>query len=315
MNNPHFIVAGERRSGSTTLYELLKQHSGVDLFPVADMDYFIKPELFQARNWVVDFDNQDEWQASHSKLAYADLFRGLDFSKKVGQKDADLLFWRKSHSRLAEFLPEAKFIFVLRNPVKRAESQYWNEFGKGREWETFEKAISLEGERSKESDYGKLHLNYLERGKYHESLEHFFKHIPQSRVHIVILEKLFKSPEIELKVIAEFLDVSVEEAQNINLLHSNKEEVLALNPKLKGTTQEKLIKTYDRFANAVIVRVTKDKDKKAALRKKYMGFGKVSLREQNKIDIQTLEGLKEYYKSANAKLEALLETDLSIWNK
>ena len=26
MNESHFIIAGERRSGSTTLYEILKQH-------------------------------------------------------------------------------------------------------------------------------------------------------------------------------------------------------------------------------------------------------------------------------------------------
>lgn len=314
MNNPHFIIAGERRSGSTTLYELLKQHPEIDLFPVADMDYFIKSELFRAREWVVDFDGEDEWQASHSKQGYAELFKDLDFTKKVGQKDADLLFWRKAHPRLAAYLPDTKFIFVLRNPVKRAESQYWNEFGKGREWEVFEMARALEEKRSQESDYGKLHLNYLQRGKYHESLTHFFQHIPKSRVHVVILEKLFKSPKAELKAIAEFLEVSVEEAQSIKLLHSNKEEVLTLNPKIKGTLQEKIINAYDRVANAMIVRATKDKDQKAALRKKFMSFGKVSLREQNKLSHSTIQDLKEYYRVPNARLEQLLQTDLSIWS-
>ncbi len=87
----------------------------------------------------------------------------------------------------------------------------------------------MEKSRSQESDYGKLHLNYLERGKYHESLRHFFEYIPKDRILVVILEKLLAQPKKELGRIAEFLEISVEEAENINLIHSNSEKVMVSN--------------------------------------------------------------------------------------
>ncbi len=67
MNNPHFIIGGERRSGSTTLYELLKRHSEIDMYHLSDMDYFIKSKLFSSKKWHVDFDTEEEWQKTHSK--------------------------------------------------------------------------------------------------------------------------------------------------------------------------------------------------------------------------------------------------------
>lgn len=315
MNNPHFIIGGERRSGSTTLYELLKRHSEIDMYRLSDMDYFIKGELFSSKDWYIDFDTEEEWQETHSKEEYTRLFEGFDFKKKVGQKDADLLFWKKAHPRLKEYLPETKFIFVLRNPVKRAESQYWNEIRKGREEKSFNEAVKLEQSRSQESDYGKLHLNYLERGKYHESLKHFFEYIPKERVLIIILEKLLSQPKKELKRIAEFLEISVEEAENINLIHSNKEDVMVLNPKFNGTFVGQTINLWDKATNGVITRISRNKDTRASLRNVFSRFGKISLRNKNKLDDKTLNDLKEYYKQPNAELEKLLDTELSVWSK
>ena len=42
MSSPHFIIAGERRSGSSTLYEILKQHPEVEMYHKSDFDFFIE---------------------------------------------------------------------------------------------------------------------------------------------------------------------------------------------------------------------------------------------------------------------------------
>jgi hypothetical protein len=106
----------------------------------------------------------------------------------------------------AKYLPETKFIFVLRNPVKRAESQYWNEVRKGREKRTFQEAVQAEEQKTL-TPWEKLHLQYVQRGCYAESLEHFFEYIPKDRVLVVILEHLFSDWENEMTKICSFLNI------------------------------------------------------------------------------------------------------------
>ena len=53
MSKPHFIIMGERRSGSTTLYHMLSQHPEVSMLQPVDFDYFIEPELIDS----ISFDN------------------------------------------------------------------------------------------------------------------------------------------------------------------------------------------------------------------------------------------------------------------
>ncbi|MEL6813065.1 MAG: hypothetical protein AAFP76_17220, partial [Bacteroidota bacterium] len=96
MNNPHFIIAGERRSGSTTLYDILRQHSEVGMLDISDFDYFIEPELFSkvpAESAV----KPKDWATSHSRQEYLYLFH--DLNGVTGQKDADLLWWKPAHAR------------------------------------------------------------------------------------------------------------------------------------------------------------------------------------------------------------------------
>ena len=290
-------------------------HPEIVMYPVADMDYFIKPELFAAREWYIDRDDEETWQKTHSCAEYTKLFDGLfEPGKIVGQKDADLLFWRPAHARLKRCLPETRFIFVLRDPVKRAESQYWNEVAKGRETsENFEEALEKEEERSRASDYGRLHLNYRERGKYIESIEHFRNHINDERFLIVILEKLKNDPDRELARIAEFLGISSEGFAQARSIHSNRQEVMEIKEKYRGTPVESLIRFYDRFAEAAIVRYTRDKDIRDALRRRFKSFGKESVRQKKTLSPALERELREYYRESIEALEHYLGYSIDEW--
>ena len=49
----------------------------------------------------------------------------------VGEKSADYLFWHPAHARMHGWIPGARIILTLRNPIERAWSMYWNEIGRG----------------------------------------------------------------------------------------------------------------------------------------------------------------------------------------
>ncbi len=308
MNNPNFIIAGERRSGSTTMYEILKQHSEVGMYHQSDFDFFIEPELF-ARSPPPTSATKD-WDTTHPISIYQGLFSGL--TGKVGQKDADLLWWKPSHQRLARHLPETKFIFILRNPVKRAESQYFNELGKGRETLSFVGALERE-EKVILSDWQKLHLQYKERGCYSKSLKHFYTFVPEHRVKVIILEELFENWSSVMSDLCKFLEIDVAEGIRIKPVHSNKEELLVRKEFSKIKPMSWIFDFWDRVSEALIVRISKNKDKRVKWRRVLRGCYYRSKRTQRRMDDDTFAKLKRYYEPYNRELENLLGKKMNHW--
>jgi len=278
------------------------------MLPVSDYDFFIEPQLF-ARS-PVDANVLDDWGETHSIDTYKELFTGLRGS--VGQKDADLLWWKPAHQRLATALPETKFLFILRDPVKRAESQYFNELGKGREALTFEQALEREAQDVL-TPWQQLHLQYKKRGCYAESLEHFFSHIPKERVLVVILEELFANWNTAMIQVCEFLGINSEEGIAIKPLHSNKEELLERKAFSKNLGLVWAFDFWDRMSEAIVVRTSKETNKRQKMRKHLRGWYYESKRKGQQLNPDIVENLKSFYKPHNEKLERLLNKKLIYW--
>lgn len=204
---PTFIIAGERRCGTTSLYRWISAHPGVYLHPRTDLNYFIEDEIAETREWRDGEADAERWEQNHRIEQLSKLFPETQCGTAIGHKGADLLFWKPAHARMARYVPDAKFIITLRNPVDRSWSHYWNEVGKGREKLAFEEAIATEQERSRRSAYARNHLSYLSRGFYNRNLEAFFKHISPSRVLIITLEQSRSLPKETMKEIYRFIGV------------------------------------------------------------------------------------------------------------
>ena len=306
MSKPDFIIAGERRSGSTTLYDILKLHPEIQMYPVSDFDYFIEPELFSNQPARIE----QSWEETHSAEEFNQIFK--DYKGLSGMKDADLLWWNHAHERLARFLPNTKFIFVLRDPAKRAESQYFNEYSKGRETRTFEEAIASE-EMGGLDHWHRLHLQYRERGCYVKSLNHFFKHIDRQRVKVVILEELFASFQEQIKEICDFLGLESGSGVDLPQKHSNREKTMVRRPYAQKGVAEKLFSAWERGTEAIITRWTSDKSKRQTLRNRWQNFYKESLRDKDHGHSELLQELRTFYKPFNKELEDLLKRKINTW--
>jgi hypothetical protein len=91
--------------------------------------------------------------------------------------------------RMADVLPDARIVFLVRDPVRRALSQYHHHRRDGAERRSPEEAL-LDPE-----------TQYLSRGRYHERLEPFLHRFHREQILVVVQERLQSSPARELRAV------------------------------------------------------------------------------------------------------------------
>jgi hypothetical protein len=105
----------------------------------------------------------------------------------TGEATPSYAYYPHALRRIAETVPEAKLILLLRDPVERAFSHYKHAKRLGKEELSFEEAISAEGERLRgeeekllEDDtynsFPYMYQSYLRRGHYAEQVERVFSY-------------------------------------------------------------------------------------------------------------------------------------------
>jgi hypothetical protein len=181
---PDFIIAGAPRSGTTWLYVLAQRHPQIAMAQpmVPEPKFFLVDELWQRG---VDY---------YSKT----WFDPLPASRVLGEKSTNYLESPEAAERISCALPRAKLIFVLRNPVDRAYSNYLWSRQNGLEDETFERALALEKQRERDvapqMRYARPHA-YFSRGLYAEHLARFFARFPREQILALRHEDIVVRPE------------------------------------------------------------------------------------------------------------------------
>lgn len=104
-------------------------------------------------------------------------------------------WYRGVAERMAALLPEARLIFIVRDPVERIVSHYWHARTKG--GERRELAAALRSESN----------IYVARSRYFAQLEPFLERFPSSRIYIGRQEDLFHRRRETMRAIFRFLGV------------------------------------------------------------------------------------------------------------
>lgn len=199
---PDFVVIGAQKSGTGRFYGLLTRHPNVKRAAVKEVHYFDN-----------HFDEGIEW--------YRRCFPppALKNGRKsiTGEATPKYLFDPLVPERMAEVVPEARLIALLRNPVDRAYSHYHMAVRKGRESRSFEEAIEerqawlLGGEdelseHERRSGVDHRHPDeYLRRGFYVDQLLRWRGFFDDGQMLVIKAEDFFKHPWESLRLVQDFL--------------------------------------------------------------------------------------------------------------
>lgn len=189
---PQFIIAGIQKSGTTYVDSLLREHDDI-FMPDRTTDYSF-------------FDNQEIYQKGIAW--YEALFPIEEKSKTLGQTSVDCAFDPESLDRIKKHIPDAKLIFVIREPISRAYSHFWHQIKMGRENKSFEKALAYEKKRTQQSYFKKKKFSYLGRSQYSQAIYKAEEMFGKENVLSIPFELFIKNELTFLNVIFKFLGVS-----------------------------------------------------------------------------------------------------------
>ncbi|MEM9074676.1 MAG: sulfotransferase domain-containing protein [Myxococcota bacterium] len=186
MTLPSFIIVGAAKSGTTALKEYLRAH----------------PDVFMARMEVRYFDNEE----NHARDLdwYEHWFEGAKAGACVGEKSPSYCYAPKAPERMAKLLPNAKLIWLFREPVARAYSHYWHSVSRGKEPMSFEEAVRSERDRLG-SNY--LRGAYLSRSYYADQVERYLAHFPKSQMLFLRYEDLKTQPDEVVRQTSSFIGI------------------------------------------------------------------------------------------------------------
>jgi hypothetical protein len=176
---PEFIIIGEMRCGSTTLWEMLDRHPSLG-FPEEKELHF--------------FDDRDgRW--SRGPDWYSNLFKQIPDGSLCGEATPDYLFHDGACERIASAIPDVRLVVILRDPKQRAWSHYWHNIRRGRETLAFGEALEAEAARMQDPDVSiRSHFSYVTRGHYVRRLQHFARFFGRDALCVVFLEELIARP-------------------------------------------------------------------------------------------------------------------------
>jgi hypothetical protein len=194
---PDFLIGGAPRSGTTWLYELLDRHPDVFMArPVTpEPKFFLVDRLYEKG---LDY-YSETWFAAASG------------GQKAGEKSTDYLESEAAADRIGRDLPRVRLVFILREPVARAFSNYlWTKMN-GLETEDFATAIALEPQRESElPDRLKFArpFSYFSRGLYADLLRPYLDRFPREQVLALKFEDIAMRPAVVAERLHRFLGVS-----------------------------------------------------------------------------------------------------------
>ncbi len=223
-----FLILGTQKSGTMAAVKNMNKHP--DVFVLKECHYF---DLY--------WDMGVNWYRKQ-------LFNtnNVNYNKNktiIGEKTPELIYVDDCALRIKQICPNAKFLLFLRDPVKRAYSN-WNmqvPGGSGVEELSFSEAIdrelnSLMGEKRV---YGTALFHYIQRGFYLDQIERFLKVFPdKSRLHIVIAEHMRSKPKETYDKIFEHIGAKP------FTFEAEDEHVGSYKSSMSEKTKEKLIKVF-----------------------------------------------------------------------
>lgn len=306
---PNFLVVGAAKAGTTSLYGYLGSHPQVFMpRTVKEPLYFVLGEEenhFQYRDWrSVTMDCSVDWDA------YRRLFRDAGNAAAIGEATPYYLPHPAAPEKIAARLGRPKIIVVLRDPVARGYSHYtYNRMRLVERAPSFAEAVKAE--LALENPW--YAIRYMRSGLYAEMVERYFDQFGRENVQVLLFEDLVGERDATLRLVYDFLGIDAahaapDEVRNVTL---EENAVTSTLYRLKGSDSAlgKLARrTHGFLTKSDVYLSTKEKffDMARDLAGKSAG-------KPERLDAETRAGLLTLVAEDTARLQTMLDRDLSAW--
>ncbi|MCR9078858.1 MAG: sulfotransferase domain-containing protein [Hyphomonadaceae bacterium] len=226
---PDILVIGAMRAGTTTLHELLRLNPMISVPAIKETDFFSSARSETPGGW--------DWYARQFD---ADKPIWCDISPRYAKRDLA----PDAAKQIAATNPDARIIFIARDPVKRAMSQYAHSFHMGHDMPSPSDLLgSVEG------------AHIVSTSRYAFNLEPYLEHF-EGRIEILDFARLQADPKLFLRDFFQAANIDGDVA-DIAAVARNTSDQLARQPKWWGKLRESRIgeTLRTRIPRAHIVRV------------------------------------------------------------
>jgi len=237
---PTFIIGGAPRSGTTLLCHLLERHPDVFLMK----PYIPEPKVFVTPT----VGGREEYLRR-----YAEGLSGASGERALGEKTSYYLENEHVPARIADTLESVRLLFIVREPVQRAYSNYLWSRKNGIETLSFEEAVRLEGTRPNPLGTGREYarpFDYLTRGRYATFADRYFSRFGAAAVKFVLYEDLERRSTTIMREIQEFIGVEpiAMDAQALGRINAARDTGEPLDRRIDASLRERMAADVHRFA-------------------------------------------------------------------
>jgi hypothetical protein len=180
---PNVIVIGAKKSGTTSLYHYLASHPDISMSREKELDFFVAE-----RNWSRGLSWYQRQFDGHAPVRgeASPYYTALPQHRGVPQ-------------RMAGIIPDARLVYLVRDPIERLISHYHMGVATGRERRSLPDAVADLSESW-----------YVAQGRYWMQLEPYLSHFPPEQVLVVDQDELARGRAAAMRRVFAFLGVDAD---------------------------------------------------------------------------------------------------------
>ena len=297
---PNFLVAGSPKCGSTSLFYYLNEHPEIFMAPQKEIHYFSSEIL----NTLDQGPKDKRVNAFHinNYRSYLNQFKKAKPSQVIGEVSPSYINYPETTiPKIKKHLGNPKIIVLIRDPVKRAYSNYFHLVREDREKLSFYEALKQEETRMKKkySDFWYYRFNSL----YYNKIKKFDDAFDE--ILILTTESLKENTEITMKLIYNFLEVNENfRTQNIQREYNS-----------GGVYKSNLVTNFFFRQSRLRSFIKKMIPITAEMKQMKQKILKYFKEETPEMKPEAEEFLIEYFKEDVENLKNDFDIDLTMWNK
>ncbi len=207
-NWPNFFIIGVRKGATTSLHEYLKEIDGI-FMPEKDEPSFFFADEFRPSGF--------KMAKTISKEQYLNYYKGVTTEKFIGDGSAIYYSDPKNPELIKKNIPNAKIIFIIRNPINRTYSDYLHTFMHIAVKESFHEALQKINNQKGEKNYPL----FIKDSFYFDTIKRYFETFGRKNVKIIIFEEFIKNEKETVEEVLDFLGIKA----NTNNVHFKKYNV------------------------------------------------------------------------------------------